>query len=85
MRRFGSLLLLKLNPKNFRSTGRATALLASFTLSLSRSRKKARDVRHHPLPCSLAADVDIAVIRIPHEAMLAPFELSVEFVEYDVR
>src|SRR5712664_2978221 len=32
MRRFGSLLVLKLNPRNFRSTGRATALLASFTL-----------------------------------------------------
>src|SRR5213082_3511859 len=40
MRRFGSLLLLKLNPKNFRSTGRATALLASFTLSLSRRVRK---------------------------------------------
>jgi len=39
---------------------------------------------HHPLSRSLAADVDIAVIRIPHEAMLAPFEFSVEFVEYDV-
>ena len=85
MRRFGSLLLLKLNPKNFRSTGRATALLVSFTLSLSRSRKEARDVRHHPLSCSSAANVDVAVIRIPHEAMLAPFELLVEFVEYDVR
>ena len=39
-RRFGSLLLLKLNPKNFRSPGRATALLASFTLSLSRRVRK---------------------------------------------
>ena len=36
MRRFGSWLLLKLNPKNFRSTGRATALLASLTLSFNR-------------------------------------------------
>ncbi len=36
MRRFGSWLVLKLKPKNFRSAGRATALLASFTLSLSR-------------------------------------------------
>jgi hypothetical protein len=40
MRRFGSLLLLKLNPKNFRSTGRATALLDSFTLGLSRRVRK---------------------------------------------
>jgi len=40
MRRFGSLLLLKLNPRNFRSTGRATALLASFTLSFNRRVRK---------------------------------------------
>jgi hypothetical protein len=33
---------------------------------------------HHPLSRSLAADVDIAVIRMPHEAMLTPFEFSVE-------
>jgi hypothetical protein len=29
MRRFGSLLWLKLNPRNFRISGRATALFAS--------------------------------------------------------
>ena len=40
-RDFGAILRLmsgpavKLNPRNFRSCGRATALLASFTLSLS--------------------------------------------------
>ena len=84
MRRFGSVLLLKLNPKNFRSTGRATALLLVH-LELESSREKARDVGHHPLPRPLAADVDIAVIRITHEAMLAPFEFSVEFIEHDVR
>jgi hypothetical protein len=33
----------------------------------------------------LAADIDVAVIRIPHEAVLTPFEFTVEFVEYDVR
>jgi hypothetical protein len=36
MRRFGSLLSVKLKPRNLRSCGRATALFASFTLSLSR-------------------------------------------------
>src|SRR5258708_1459492 len=40
MRRLGSLLRLKLNPKNFRSSGRATALFASFTLSFSRRVRK---------------------------------------------
>jgi hypothetical protein len=32
-----------------------------------------------------AADVNIAVIRIPNEAMLTPFEFAIEFVEYDLR
>jgi len=54
-------------------------------LELEPSREQARAVCHHPLSRSLAADVDIAVVRIPHEAMLAPFEFPVEFVEYDVR
>src|ERR1017187_10295415 len=84
MRRFGFLLWLKLNPRNFRVSGRATALLASFTLSFSR-REEAGDAIHHPLSCPLAADVNIAVIRIPHEAMLTPFEFAVEFIEDDIR
>jgi hypothetical protein len=54
-------------------------------LELEPVRKEARDIRHHPLSRSSAADVDVAVIRIPHEAMLAPFELAVEFIEHDVR
>src|SRR5260370_15155093 len=40
LRRFGSLLRLKLNPRNFRVSGRATALFASFTLSFSRRVRK---------------------------------------------
>src|SRR5450755_3963892 len=35
IRRFGSRLLVKLNPRNLRSHGRATALFCWFTLSLS--------------------------------------------------
>src|SRR5206468_6765657 len=35
IRRFGVFALVKLNPRNFRSHGRATALFCSFTLSLS--------------------------------------------------
>jgi len=54
-------------------------------LELEPSREEARDVRHHPLPRPLAADVDIAVVRIPYEVVLAPFQFLVEFVEYDVR
>jgi len=36
-------------------------------------------------PARWLRDVDIAVVCIPHEAMLTPFELAIEFVEYDVR
>src|SRR6202011_6215636 len=37
-------------------------------LELEPSRKEVCDVHHHPLSRSVAADVDIAVVRIPHEA-----------------
>jgi len=40
MRRFGSFPEVKLKPRNFRACGRATALFASFTLSLSRRSMK---------------------------------------------
>ena len=36
IRRFGSACPVKLNPRNFRSCGRATALFSLFTFSLSR-------------------------------------------------
>jgi hypothetical protein len=54
-------------------------------LELEPAHEKAGDTIHHPLTRSLATDVDVAVVRIPHEAMLAPFEFTVEFVKYDVR
>ena len=50
MRRFGSLPPLKLKPRNFRSCGRATALFASFTLSLSLRRMKLVTLRMTRLP-----------------------------------
>src|SRR6202011_2744801 len=40
-------------------------------LELEPSRKETRDVGHHALPRSSAADVNVAVVRIPYEAMLA--------------
>ena len=54
-------------------------------LELQSTCEKTSDARHHSLSRSSAADVNVAVIRIPYEAMLAPLELAVEFVEYDVR
>ena len=85
MRRLGSLLRLKLKPRNFRSSGRATLLFASFTLSFSRRVRKRMTFVITRCPAARLRDVAIAVIRIPCEAMFAPFELAIEFVEYDVR
>ena len=42
-------------------------------LELETSREKARDRNHHALPGSFAADIDVTVVRVPHETMLAPF------------
>src|SRR5438105_8722149 len=58
---------VKLNPRNFRSCGRATALFASFYLELELLRDELRDALHHPLPRPLAANVDVTVIRISNE------------------
>jgi hypothetical protein len=43
------------------------------------------DIRHHTLPRSSATDIDVAVVRIPHEAVLSSFQLAVEFIQHDVR
>jgi hypothetical protein len=59
--------------------------LGLIDLELQSACKKTSDICHHSLSRPSAADVDVAVIRIPYEAMLAPFELTVEFIEYDVR
>ncbi len=40
---------------------------------------------HHPLPRLHAAHVDVAVVRIAHEAMAAPLQLPVQFVQHEVR
>src|ERR1700694_2640564 len=45
---------------------------------------ESRDALHHPLPRPLAANVDIAVIRISNEAMAPALQLPVEFVEHEV-
>ncbi len=54
-------------------------------LELEPSCDEARDIPLHPLSRPLAADVDVAVVRIPHEAVFAPFQLSIQFVEHQVR
>jgi hypothetical protein len=85
IRRFGSRAFVKLKPRNLRSAGRATALFCFVDLELEPPRDEAGDAPLHPLPCPLAAHVDVAVVRIPHEAVLAPLQFPIKFVEHEVR
>src|SRR5437879_7419151 len=39
---------------------------------------------HHPLPCPLAAYVDVTVVRIPHETVAASLQLPVQVVQHEV-
>jgi hypothetical protein len=50
---------VKLNPRNVRSCGRATALFDSLTGELVCN--ESRNAFHHALPRPLAANIDIAV------------------------
>src|SRR5262250_1751563 len=74
---------LKLNPRNFRCCGRATALFASFTLSLSffvMNRFTLLSLVVHPF----AANADVAVVRVSNKAKTTALQLRVEFVEHEM-
>src|SRR5450631_1779888 len=75
---------VKLNPRNFRSCGGATALFASFTLSLSFLCDEARDALHHPLTRAFAANVDVTVVRIANKAVSPVLQFAVDLVEHEV-
>jgi len=36
-------------------------------------------LRFTPFPCPLAAHVDVAIVRVPHEAVFAPLQLPIQF------
>src|SRR5262250_1390194 len=74
---------VKLNPRNFRSCGRATALFVSFT-ELEFLRDEPRDALHHSLTRSLTTHVDIAIVGVANVTVSASHQLSVEFVEHEV-
>jgi len=40
---------------------------------------------HHPLACLPAADIDVRIVGIAHEAMASAFQLLVHVIEQDVR
>src|SRR6266478_772869 len=47
-------------------------------------RDESRDALHHPLTRTLAANVDVAVVRVANIAMSPALQLTVEFVEHEV-
>src|SRR5712692_7247613 len=47
-------------------------------------RDESRDAFHHPLTRALAANVDVAVVRVANIAMSPALQLTVEFVEHEV-
>src|SRR5262249_35180068 len=53
-------------------------------LELEPLRDELGNALHHPLPRSLAANVDITVVRVSNEAMTPALQLPVEFVEHEV-
>src|SRR5438309_2815989 len=47
-------------------------------------RDESRDAFHHPLTPALAANVEVAVVRVANIAMSSALQLTVEFVEHEV-
>src|SRR4030088_87980 len=75
---------VKLNPRNFRSCGRATALFVLVDLELELLRDKPRYAVHHPLTRTLATHIDIAVVCVTNIAMSPTLQLPVQRVEHKV-
>src|SRR5262249_40263844 len=59
-----------------------TLLLVHLALELRRD--ESRNAGHHALPRPSAANVDIAIIRIPREPEASPLQLPVELIEHDI-
>ena len=85
MRRRGCFPPVKLKPRNLRTLGLATALLALLTLSLRRLVEELLDALHHPLARPLAAHIDVAVVGVAHEAMAALLQFLVQHVQHQIR
>src|SRR5436305_11347752 len=89
-RDFGAIMRLmsgpavKLNPRNVRSCGRATALFCLVDLELELLCDEARDALHHPLTRPFAANVNVTVVRIANKAVSSALQLAVEFIEHEV-
>jgi len=73
-----------LNPKNFLSSGRATALFDSFTLQPKLGDQEAANTGHDALPSPVTADINVAVICVTAESMAAPGKFPVKLIKHEV-
>jgi hypothetical protein len=80
---------------NLRTVGKAESEKLPFLRSRYRAfrlihlefallRDESRDAFHQPLPRALAANVDVAGVRVANIAMSPALQLAVEFVEHEV-
>src|SRR6266481_730371 len=68
-----------------RRRGSRYRALRAVDLQLEAPGQKAFDARHDPLPRSPALHIDIAVIGVADEAMTAPLQFLVQYVQHQVR
>src|SRR6516225_8208383 len=73
-----------LNPRNLRSSGRATALFASLTFSFSFVGQELTYRSHDPLPGAATANIDVAVVGVAAEAETPAGQFLVEIVEHEI-
>src|SRR5262245_57018921 len=73
-----------LKPRNFRSSGRATALFASLTFSLSLLVRNWLTEAMTRSRGTATADVDVAVVGVAAKAVTPPFQFLVEIIEHEV-
>src|SRR5215813_8055976 len=85
MRRRGSFPPVKLKPKNLRTLGLATALLALLTFSLRRLARNFSMPASTRSPAFLTAHINVAVVGIAHEAMTAFLQFLVQHIRHQVR
>ena len=58
-------------------------ILWGVDLKLELRREESREALHHTLARPTAADVNVAVVRVPREAKAAPLQLPVQLVEHE--
>jgi hypothetical protein len=71
-----------LSPKNFLSSGRATALFASLTFSFEPAGHEPAHGGHDPFAGAATANVDVAVIGIAAEAEASADQFLIEIVDW---